>query len=676
MPSNLMITGPMAGQYQPFTRPLLPLSAIALAILLSGCNGDEISAQSCTDAADPNVLDCRSNTGDTGSATDEDDASTDNGGSQGDTGSGNGSGDNGSSSGGDSSSGGSTTTLSRISGVVIGASSQPLANSTVCFDLDDNGLCNTTLEPYTTTASDGSFSFSDTALQRGYGATLRAEARSGSTLSYTLAIPTPPPSTLSVDSSGTLALAITPFSTLLANEMEYNPEWVRQTDKARAALLTWLPGAEAGWLDSATPTSSWSDSAKRCATALVDSFIAAQGSTGSLAAIAAVADKVATSQSCQVTVSDSQISSQQRFFTPASLTLGSAISWSTAYQDEYSLGLYANSQFGIVYSKFHNRLISLDISSATPTVLDSAQFVHVTGSQHAIDGITGASEQLLDSVTVSPDNQTLYATVKLAGDNPGTTVGIYRASSGNLTNLPGMTASSFVAGSEFYPYAKVRTTALSADGLLLATGGEDNQIHLLKAADMSEVATLALGANVRSLAFSADGAYLYAGLAKNGSQSAAIVVLSVSNTSLSELARYNESATPIQLLPLQSGKALAYVLSASTRYGILDLSTPAQPTLANSYQAGGKVTALAETPDASALLVVTSNRLLERVDRSQSLPLLTTTLPLAPNGIAAPQAGEWLVSQKNSLQPVSYQAASVTTLDAAALASWQSAHRK
>ena len=96
MPSNLMITGPMAGQYQPLTRPLLPLSAIALAILLSGCNGDEISAQSCTDAADPNVLDCRSNTGDTGSATDEDDASTDNGGSQGDTGSGNGSGDNGS----------------------------------------------------------------------------------------------------------------------------------------------------------------------------------------------------------------------------------------------------------------------------------------------------------------------------------------------------------------------------------------------------------------------------------------------------------------------------------------------------------------------------------------------------------------------------------------------------
>ena len=88
------------------------------------------------------------------------------------------------------------------------------------------------------------------------------------------------------------------------------------------------------------------------------------------------------------------------------------------------------------------------------------------------------------------------------------------------------------------------------------------------------------------------------------------------------------------------------------------------------------MTALAETPDASALLVVTSNRLLERVDRSQSLPLLTTTLPLAPNGIAAPQAGEWLVSQKNSLQPVSYQAASVTTLDAAALASWQSAHRK
>ncbi len=72
MPSNLMITGPMAGQYQPFTRPLLPLSAIALAILLSGCNGDEISAQSCTDAADPNVLDCRSNTGDTGTTTNDD----------------------------------------------------------------------------------------------------------------------------------------------------------------------------------------------------------------------------------------------------------------------------------------------------------------------------------------------------------------------------------------------------------------------------------------------------------------------------------------------------------------------------------------------------------------------------------------------------------------------------
>ena len=66
-----------------------------------------------------------------------------------------------------------------------------------------------------------------------------------------------------------------------------------------------------------------------------------------LAAIAAVTDQVASQKRCQVTVSSEQLQSQQRFFTPASMTLGESLSWPIEYKDEYSLGLYANSQYGL-----------------------------------------------------------------------------------------------------------------------------------------------------------------------------------------------------------------------------------------------------------------------------------------------------------------------------------------
>ena len=46
-----------------------------------------------------------------------------------------------------------------------------------------------------------------------------------------------------------------------------------------------------------------------------------------------------------------------------------------------------------------------------------------------------------------------------------------------------------------------------------------------------------------------------------------------------------------------------------------------------------------------------------------------------PNAIAAPKANAWLVGVKNGLQPVQYQASQILSLDAAALASWQSSHR-
>lgn len=654
------------------SKEVLPrLSIICLSLWLAGCNGDEIAAQRCTAPADPAQLDCRSNSGDTGGSGD--DSSNSGGGTDGGSG---GSTDGGGTTDGSGSSG--TTVVTTLKGMVIGAGNQPLASSTVCFDLNDDGLCSTELEPYTTTASDGSFSFGETAVQRGYGATLRAEARNGSQLSYTLAALTPPQAAIKA-SDGVLSLAITPFSTLLASEVEFNPGTVQQTEQARTALLALLPQAQANWLDSQAPLTEWDESGKRCASALVDGFIAAQAGTGSLAAIAAVTDQVASQKRCQVTVSSEQLQSQQRFFTPASMTLGESLSWPIEYKDEYSLGLYANSQYGLVYSKFHNRLVSLDLTSGTPSLLDGAQFAHVTGAQHAIDGVTGASEQLLDAVVLSQDSHTLFATVKLAGDNPGNTVGIYRGDSSDMANLPIRTAANFVAGSEFYPYPKVRCTALSADGSRLATGGEDNQIHLLNSADLSELGTLNLGGVVRSVAFSQDGRTLYAGIAKSGTQSAAIVVLAVSDSTVTELARYTESATAIQLVPLHSGTALAYVLSASTRYGVLDITTPAKPTLLRSYQAGGKVTALTETPDGQALLVATNNRLVERVDartlQGTPAPVRVASLTLAPNAIAAPKANAWLVGVKNGLQPVQYQASQIRSLDAAALASWQSSHR-
>lgn len=83
--------------------------------------------------------------------------------------------------------------------------------------------------------------------------------------------------------------------------------------------------------------------------------------------------------------------------------------------------------------------------------------------------MTGVSEQLLDAVVLSQDSHTLFATVKLA-DNLGNTVGIYRGDSRDMANLPIRTAANFVAGSEFYPYPKVRCTALSADGSSIGHG--------------------------------------------------------------------------------------------------------------------------------------------------------------------------------------------------------------
>jgi len=229
-----------------------------------------------------------------------------------------------------------------------------------------------------------------------------------------------------------------------------------------------------------------------------------------------------------------------------------ADTWTRTHADQIDTVLSAQGSALLVGSRYHNYLRGFQTDAAGQLVaLDAQAYLQVEGDRYAIDGVTGASEQVLSALwPVNEGGQLrLYSQAqKYSGDSASTGVGLYVSDVFGLDALPEQLFGQADA-SQYIAYGAIQATAVSADGRLVAIGGSDRALRLYDTDDLSTpLASVTLDMTVRALAFSDDGATLYVGGATIVGQVAAL-----QTSSLAEIWRYESDRTPRKVLATASG---------------------------------------------------------------------------------------------------------------------------
>jgi WD40 repeat protein len=402
----------------------------------------------------------------------------------------------------------------------------------VCFDNNQNAICDTELETTVLTNEQGLYAFTKNATYAGLlnGSPLIA------TLENRLMTASPDTDTQSSNNSN-----ITPFTSIVVNEMLFSQASFQDAELARQAIAEkdfilaspeLLTGNNYLTSDNNTGNSNTGDINN-----FIASFNAVQAAFNqslepmyNYSVIAATFNAMIDNKNFNITVnsdiSQADIDALSLLNSHINTQLSTElITWELDYKDETSRRLSSLNGLAIVGSKWHNRLTLLDTSNdsdnegsgAEPSWISSTIFAYVEGGQDAVDAFSGATEQLLQDIDISPDNRSVFVTVKKAkNSSKDIGVGLYRADIFSPQEIEEIKFASATENTvDYYAFTDINNTALSADGKVLALASEKREIAILNADTLAEQSILELDSKVRSIALNQSGEQVFAGLSKS-----------------------------------------------------------------------------------------------------------------------------------------------------------------
>lgn len=319
-----------------------------------------------------------------------------------------------------------------LSGVLYGAKEA----SKVCFDANSNGICDPN-EKSEKVFENGKFSFEKSVSNLSKNQILLAQIQKDEYLS-------------------SYSNNITPHTTLVVNEMLYNPN--ANSDKLKAIEILKSKFDE----KLLNGEISYQDDVKK----LYSTFQQAikQQKNDNYAAIANAVDSIYKQNTLLPNIIiNEQIKAKDLQGKKLNLEKQSSIKWDKNDKDEVFMGFDSNDNKAISYSRWHNALRVVDKN--TNTLKENSKFLYISGDRHNTDANTGASEQILSKAVIDKNNN-VFALVKELGENTADKAGVYKV---NINaNIPDVKYASIPKGDSFYPLTHSNDIATNDEQVILS----------------------------------------------------------------------------------------------------------------------------------------------------------------------------------------------------------------
>lgn len=565
-----------------------------------------------------------------------------------------------------------------VTGRVLGA--DYWVEATICFDINRNGSCDAASEPVENIWDSGQFSFVPEAfIGVGSETPLLARNAAGAEIPQALYAPVP-------NSSTSDNVVVNPFTTLVVNETRFNPASLASDAVARETLGSGSPVI--GSIDDFNGNDYLED-ADILATANATSIAITLAKAQTLSpekhyqATAAVVDRIYQTGMLDVDVIAADIENQE----PLGDSLNGVLevpaeSWPLGHEEEVSVTLDISSDLAVVGSVYHNRLITFDVAGDDPVRLGLGDFASSPVDRDEIDAVTGASEQVINTLELSPDSVTAVVAIekyKQSSDERG--VGLYRA---NLSQPAIIPASRFgedeTATTDFFPFPGLNDLALSGDGSRLVLAGEDRVLVALNYQTFSLDTSIAFQSKVRAVGIDNAGQYAFAALF--GMRTGLATVDLASGDEVGFLG--TGSQYPEQIVTFANDTRLAFYLRKGKVLFIYDITDPVEPVLVNEVETSRKIKAFAMSDDASLVILGVVDGFVELYSLENGARLIDsfetetddegTAKPV--NDLGFVNNSRALVSIKNGFQVLDIEITPQREWSEAELQQWYDEHRK
>lgn len=562
-----------------------------------------------------------------------------------------------------------------VTGKVLGA--DYWVNAAVCFDNNRNGLCDTS-EPSTVTFEDGKYSFKASELIASISSKAPLLARKDieqNAEGIALYAPTPVNST---DKN----INITVFTTLVHSETQFNPYTLANITSAQASLKMSVDGLSIDGFGFANDVLlSGQDYLESDVEVGVDDVMFAQidaiatslnqaqsiAATDIYKAVAAMLDSMYQLNTYTTSISLESINVQDIQETEVEISLSTPhVEWEIGYIEEESADLDVQGDYAVIGSKWHNRLIVLNLAQEIPTTLSFNDFAASPDVERDdIDGFTGASEQSLANIRITPPSSMQSVLVGVekknkSGSEEGADsgVGLYRANFSNPSDIPFQRFAGVSEGQDFYSFPDLNAMSLSSDGSRVALSGGNKKMVVLQADDFSLVNEFSSDSKYRAVMLNEAGTLAYVSLSAPDRMEILDVTTGSKLTSLSTGTEYPKE---FKLLPGSDLIKIAWYLGQSNILSIYNVTEPSvEPVLLHTLAAQSNITSFDISPDGTLVIIGSSgslvvysienntSKVLKKLLVEKEIELVSTLLKVGT--VAFTSNNRALIGTKNALQ--------------------------
>ena len=562
-----------------------------------------------------------------------------------------------------------------VTGKVLG--SDYWVNAVVCFDNNRNALCDTS-EPSTVTFEDGKYSFKASDIIASISSKAPLLARKDieqDSKGIALYAPTPVNST---DKN----INITVFTTLVHSETQFNPYTLANTASAQASLEMSVDGLSIDGFSFANDLLlSGQDYLESDVEVGVDDVMFAQidaiatslnqaqsiAATDIYKAVAAMLDSMYQLNTYTTSISLESINVQDIQETEVDITLSTPhVEWEIGYIEEESADLHVQGDYAVVGSKWHNRLIVLNLAQEIPTTLSFNDFAASPDVERDdIDGFTGASEQSLANIRITPPSSVQSVLVGVekknkSGSEEGADsgVGLYRANFSNPSEIPFQRFAGVSEGQNFYSFPDLNAMSLSSDGSRVALSGGNKKMVVLQVDDFSLVNEFSSDSKYRAVMLNEAGTLAYVSLSAPDRMEILDVTTGSKLTSLSTGTEYPKE---FKLLPGSDLTKIAWYLGKSNILSIYNVTEPSvAPILLHTLPAESNITSFDISPDGTLVIIGSTgslvvysienntSKVLKKLLIEKEIELVST--PLKVGAVAFTNNNRALIATKNALQ--------------------------
>jgi len=553
-----------------------------------------------------------------------------------------------------------------VTGKVLGT--EYWQNAVVCFDNNRNALCDSS-EPSTVTFEGGKYSFkaSDIIASISSKAPLlaRKDIKQNSN-GIALYAPTPINST---DKN----INITVFTTLVYSETQFNPYTLANTTTAQESLEMGVDGFTFGndvLLSGQDYIKVGVDDAMfeqigDISTSLNQAQLIAP--TDTYKAVAAMLDSMYQLNTYTTSISLDSINTQNIQESEVDITLSTPhIEWKLGYKEEENTDLNVQGDYAVIGSKWHNRLIVLNLAQEIPTTLSLNDFAASPDVERDnIDGFTGASEQSLANIRITPPSSVQSILVGVEKKNKGGSeesadsgVGLYRANFSNPSEIPFQRFAGVSEGQDFYSFPDLNGMALSSDGSRVALSGGNKKMVVLQADDFSVLKEFSSNSKYRAVTLNNDGTLAYVSLSAPDRMEILDVTTGNKLTSLSTGTEYPKK---FKLLQGNGLTKIAWYLGKSNVLSIYNVTeSSVEPVLLHTLPAQSNITSFDISPDGKLVIIGSSgslvvysienntNKILKTLPIEKNIELVNT--PLKVGSVTFTTNNRALIATKNALQ--------------------------